>query len=114
MRLSIILAVTLWASTFVGIRAAVIDFTPVDIAVLRFIVSSILLIVISIFQKVSIPDIKSFLILVLIGVILFINYTALNYGTKSITAGETTLIVSTSNLFQVLRWSPKTGQCAKL
>jgi len=102
MRLSIILAVTLWASTFVGIRAAVIDFNPVDIAVLRFIVSSILLIVISIFQKVSIPDIKSFLMLVLIGVILFINYTALNYGTKSITAGETTLLVSTSNLFQVL------------
>ncbi len=102
MRLSIILAVTLWASTFVGIRAAVIDFTPLDIAVLRFVVSSIILFVISIFQKVTAPDIKSFFLFILLGIILVVNYTALNYGTKSITAGETTLLVSTSQLFQVL------------
>lgn len=103
MRLShIILAVTLWASTFVGIRAAVIDFTPVDIAVVRFMVSSIILIVISVFQKISFPNIKNILLLILLGAILFINYVALNYGTKTITAGETTLLVSTSQLFQVL------------
>lgn len=102
MKLSIILAVTLWASTFVGIRAAVIDFTPVDIAVLRFIVSSITLVVISIFQKVSFPDIKHLLLLILLGAMLSVNYIALNYGTKTITAGETTLLVSTSQLFQVL------------
>jgi drug/metabolite transporter (DMT)-like permease len=102
MKLLIILAVTLWASTFVGIRAAVIDFTPIDIAVLRFIVSSITLLAISIFQKVSFPNIKNLLLLILLGAILFVNYIALNYGTKTITAGETTLLVSTSQLFQVL------------
>jgi drug/metabolite transporter (DMT)-like permease len=95
LKLSIIIALTLWASSFVGIRAAIVDYSPVDIAVVRFIVSSIILIVLSFFQRVSFPDIKNLLLMILLGFILFVNYVALNYGSKTITAGETTLLVST-------------------
>ena len=102
MKISILLAVTLWASTFVGIRAAIRDFTPVEIAVLRFVISSIALLIIATFQKISFPSFKNLVFLILLGAIQFINYVALNYGTKFITAGETTLLVSTSQLFQVL------------
>lgn len=102
MKISIFIAVILWASTFVGIRAAVVDFTPVEIAVLRFIISSVTLLLIAIFQKISFPSVKNLIFFILLGVIQFINYIALNYGAKFITAGETTLLISTSQLFQVL------------
>jgi drug/metabolite transporter (DMT)-like permease len=97
----IILAVVLWASSFVGIRAAIVEFSPIDIAVLRFIVSSIALFLITIFQSISLPKKKDFLLFVLLGLVFFVNHISLNYGTQTITAGETTLIVSTSQLFQV-------------
>ena len=100
--LYIILAVILWASSFVGIRAAVVEFSPIEIAVLRFIVSSIVLIIIAFTQKTRRPAPKEILHLVPLGLVLFINSISINYGTKTITAGETTLIVSTSQLFQVL------------
>ena len=100
--LYIILAVILWASSFVGIRAAIIEFSPTEIAVLRFIVSSIALLLITVSQKTLLPDKRDFLLFIPLGLILFINHISLNYGTKTITAGETTLIVSTSQLFQVL------------
>ena len=32
----IIIAVILWSSSFVGIRAALIEYSPIEIAVLRF------------------------------------------------------------------------------
>jgi drug/metabolite transporter (DMT)-like permease len=37
-----------------------------------------------------------------LGLVVFINHIALNYGIRTITAGETTLIVSSSQLFQIL------------
>jgi drug/metabolite transporter (DMT)-like permease len=100
--LYIIFAVILWASCFVGIRAAIIDFSPTEIAVLRFIVSSIVLLLIFISQETLLPSKRDFSLFIPLGLILFINHISLNYGTKTITAGETTLIISTSQLFQVM------------
>ena len=98
----IIAAVILWASTFVGIRAALIGYNPIEIAVLRFIISSITLLLIAIPGKIHLPDKRDWLPFVRLGIVLFINMISLNYGMRTITAGETTLIVSTSQLFQVL------------
>jgi drug/metabolite transporter (DMT)-like permease len=98
----VVTAVVLWSSTFVGIRAALVDFSPIDIVVFRFIISSITLLGIAIFQKVKLPHKKDLFLFVVMGLVLFVNNIALNYGTQTITAGETTLIVSTSQLFQVL------------
>jgi drug/metabolite transporter (DMT)-like permease len=102
MILYISLAVIFWASSFVGIRAAIAEFSPIEIAVLRFIVSSIALFLIVIHEKTLLPNKKDFFLFVQLGFVLFINHISLNYGTQTITAGETTLIVSTSQLFQVL------------
>jgi drug/metabolite transporter (DMT)-like permease len=98
----ITLSVILWASSFVGIRAALIGFSPIEIAVLRFVVSSIALLVIAVSRKPSRPNRREFFVFVQLGFVLFINHVSLNYGTQTITAGETTLIVSTSQLFQIL------------
>ena len=98
----IAIAVTLWASSFVGIRAALVDYSPTEVAILRFIISSIALFAMTILQKPRLPTKKDCLLFALLGSVTFVNHIALNYGTRTITAGETTLIVSTSQLFQVL------------
>ena len=98
----ILFAIVFWASSFVAIRAAIVEFSPIEIAVLRFVTSSIALIPIVIIQKVSLPGKKSVKFFIQIGIVLFINQIMLNYGAQTITAGETTLLVSTSQLFQVL------------
>jgi drug/metabolite transporter (DMT)-like permease len=98
----IIIAVILWSSSFVGIRAALIEYSPIEIAVLRFVISSISLFLIILFQKINLPNKKDYFPFALLGLVLFLNHIALNYGIRTITAGETTLIVSSSQLFQVL------------
>ena len=98
----IIIALVFWASTFVGIRAALTDYNPMDIAVLRFIISSITLMLIAIHGKIKLPENRDWLYFVLLGFVLFLNMVSLNYGMRTITAGETNLIISTSQLFQVL------------
>ncbi len=100
--LYIIISIIFWASSFVGIRAAITDFSPIEIAVLRFIVSSIALLLIIISQKTILPKKEHLLRFVQLGFVLFANHITLNYGIRTITAGETTLIVSTSQIFQVL------------
>ena len=100
--LYIIISIIFWASSFVGIRAAITDFSPIEIAVLRFIVSSIALLLIIISKKTILPKKEHLLRFVQLGFVLFANHITLNYGIRTITAGETTLIVSTSQIFQVL------------
>ncbi len=100
--LYIIISIIFWASSFVGIRAAITDFSPIEIAVLRFIVSSIALLLIIISQKTILPKKEHLLRFVQLAFVLFANHITLNYGIRTITAGETTLIVSTSQIFQVL------------
>ena len=100
--LYIILSIISWSSSFVGIRAATADFSPIEIAVLRFIVSSIALLLITISRKPIFPKKEHLFRFFQLGFVLFINHISLNYGIRTITAGETTLIVSTSQIFQVL------------
>ena len=98
----IIVAVFFWASSFVGIRAALIEYNPIEIAILRFVISSIVLLLIAIPDKIISLNKKRFFHFLPVGVVLAINNILLSYGIRTITAGETTLIVSTSQLFQVL------------
>jgi drug/metabolite transporter (DMT)-like permease len=98
----IILAIILWSSSFVGIRAAIIEYSPIEIAVFRFVISSIALFLIILFRHINLPNKKDYFHFALLGLALFINHITLNSGIRTITAGETTLIVSSSQLFQVL------------
>ena len=87
--LYIFLSIIFWASSFVGIRAAITDFSPIEIAVLRFIISSIALLLIIAFQKAILPKKEHLFRFVQLGFVLFANHIALNYGIRTITAGET-------------------------
>ena len=98
----IIAALLLWSTNFVAIRAALQDYSPVQIAVIRFLASSIILIAMSLYNKIRVPSKRDWLQILIMGLLIFVNYIALIYGTRTITAGETTLIIGTSQIFQVL------------
>ncbi|KAA3654296.1 MAG: hypothetical protein DWQ10_17915 [Calditrichaeota bacterium] len=98
----IIIAIFFWASSFVGVRATLVEYDPTEIAVLRFVISSIALFIIAIPNQINVPDKKSIFSFLSLGFVLAANHIFLNYGVRTITAGETTFIVSTSQLFQVV------------
>ena len=100
--LYIIPAIILFASNFVGTRAALIEYSPIEMAVLRFVISSFILLLISFSGKLKLPDSREWLSFISLGFVLFLNIIFLNYGMQTISAGETNLIVSTSQIFQVL------------
>ena len=100
--LYIIPAIILFASNFVGTRAALIEYNPFEMAVLRFVISSFFLLFLSFPGKIKLPNSREWLFFIGLGFVLFLNIISLNYGMQTISAGETNLVVSTSQIFQVL------------
>lgn len=58
-RIYIIIAVTLWASGFVSIRASLLGYSPIDTAMLRYLVASLLLLLIAFYKKIKFPEKKT-------------------------------------------------------
>jgi drug/metabolite transporter (DMT)-like permease len=119
-----VLAATLllWSSAFVGIRYAVRHYPPGSLALLRFLIASVLLGGYVFWRKAppskrvaSLKDWGAFLALGATGV--FGYHIALNYGEQTVEAGAASLLVNTTPLFTVLlavlflgeRLSPRGG-----
>lgn len=101
MNLSILIAlfitVILWASAFVGIKAALIDYSPVHLAVFRYLVASIILVPVALWKKIRIPTRSEIPRFVLIGVSgISIYNILLNIGEKTITAASSCFIINTA------------------
>jgi drug/metabolite transporter (DMT)-like permease len=97
----------LWSSAFVGIRYAVRDYPPGPLALLRFLVASLLLGGYVLLRKsrassesASLKDWGAFLALGATGV--FGYHIALNFGEQTVAAGAASLLVNTTPLFTVL------------
>ncbi|MBN1881008.1 MAG: DMT family transporter [Deltaproteobacteria bacterium] len=101
MNLSIFIAlfitVTLWASAFVGIKAALVDYSPVHLAVFRYLVASIVLVPVAVFRKIRIPTLSELPRFLLIGVSgISIYNILLNIGEKTTTAASACFIINTA------------------
>jgi drug/metabolite transporter (DMT)-like permease len=57
--LLIFTAIIFWASDFVGIRAALPDYTPLELAVFRLIVASVALFIFMLLGKIRLPKKRS-------------------------------------------------------
>lgn len=104
-----VLTVTLilWASAFVGIRIAVVHFTPGGLALLRFVLAATLLggyVAASgkgrAIRRASAKDWLAFAALGLTGVVVY--HIALNEGERTVSAGAASLLVNTTPLFTVV------------
>lgn len=95
--------VVVWASAFVGIRAALPDLSPAHLALIRFVCSSIVLALIAIKQRAHLPERRHWPIMVITGLLGFTIYNLLlNIGEKRVEAGTTSIIVATVPIWMLL------------
>jgi drug/metabolite transporter (DMT)-like permease len=99
------LAVTLvlWASAFAGIRAGLKAYSPAHVAVLRFVIASVVLAIYAGFAHFRRPDLRDIPGLVLTGAIGITFYNlALNYGETRVTAGAASLLIASTPIWTAL------------
>ncbi|MCE5001323.1 DMT family transporter [Staphylococcus pseudoxylosus] len=97
------ITIFLWASAFPMIKVALYDFKAENLSALRLMLASIILLVIAIIKKVSLPVFKDIPIILVLGFCGFTVYhTALSYGEYYVSAGVASLIVSTTPIFATL------------
>jgi drug/metabolite transporter (DMT)-like permease len=99
------LAVTLflWASAFAGIRAGLRDYSPAHLALLRFLVASLVLAIyaaLSHLRRPELRDVPGFIFTGAIG-ITFYNL-ALNYGETRVSAGAASLLIASVPIWTAL------------
>lgn len=86
-----------------GIRAGLDGYNPIELAVLRFVVASVILLIMSLFMKLRLPaktDLSRIFFIGITGITLY--NIALNFGELSITAGEASFMVNTVPIFTTL------------
>lgn len=93
--LALLLSILFWASAFVGIRDALVDYSPGALALLRFLTASVFLIPFGFLYKIKVPRLKDFPFFLVIGFIGITTYhVALNYGELTVTAATSSFIIS--------------------
>ena len=101
--IAIIITLLCWASAFAGIRACLTAYTPGELALLRFLVGSLILALYAAITKIPLPQKEDWGGIAFIG---FLGITAyhllLNYGELSVTAGAASLLVNTAPIFTAL------------
>jgi len=92
-----------WASAFAGIRAGLRAYSPADLAILRFLVASLVLAVYAGIAHFRRPEMRDVPGLVLTGVIGITFYNlALNYGETRVTAGAASLLIASVPIWTAL------------
>jgi drug/metabolite transporter (DMT)-like permease len=96
-------ALVIWASAFAGIRAGLHAYSPANLAILRFLVASLVLALyagIAHFRRPELRDIPGLVLTSAIG-ITFYNL-ALNYGETRVTAGAASLLIASTPIWTAL------------
>jgi drug/metabolite transporter (DMT)-like permease len=96
-------ALVVWASAFAGIRAGLRAYSPANLAILRFLVASLVLAVYAGIAHFRRPELRDIPGLVLTGAIGITFYNlALNYGETRVTAGAASLLIASIPVWTVL------------
>jgi drug/metabolite transporter (DMT)-like permease len=96
-------ALVVWASAFAGIRAGLRAYSPANLAILRFLVASLVLAVYAGIAHFRRPELRDIPGLVLTGAIGITFYNlALNYGETRVTAGAASLLIASIPVWTAL------------
>ncbi len=104
-RTLVALAFTLviWASAFAGIRAGLRAYSPANLAILRFLVASLVLALYAVIAHFRRPELRDIPGLVLTGAIGISFYNlALNYGETRVSAGAASLLIASVPIWTAL------------
>ncbi|WP_141770478.1 DMT family transporter [Bacillus sp. MUM 116] len=97
------LIIVAWGSAFPGIKTALQSYSPEHLALFRLMIGSISLIIFAIIKKIKLPDFKDIPVILLLGFLGFMIYhTALSMGEKTVSAGMSSLLVSTTPIFSAI------------
>jgi drug/metabolite transporter (DMT)-like permease len=97
------LALVVWASAFAGIRAGLRAYSPANLAILRFLVASLVLAIYAGIAHFRRPEMRDVPGLVLTGVVGITFYNlALNYGETRVTAGAASLLIASVPIWTAL------------
>jgi drug/metabolite transporter (DMT)-like permease len=90
----------LWASSYVGIRVSLAGYSAINLAFLRYLTASIAFIPFAVARKISLPKVSDIPLLFLSGLVGFALYNVLlNSGERTVGAGVTSLMMSTTPFF---------------
>ena len=95
--------VLLWASAFVFTKIALTYYTAEAIGVLRYVIASLLFIVIGVFQKIGLPEKKDIPKFLLAGALGFSLYMiTFNQASKSLTAATGSVVIASAPILTAL------------
>ncbi|TLS35461.1 DMT family transporter [Pseudalkalibacillus caeni] len=98
-----LIIILLWASAFAGIRVGLEDFSPGQLVFLRLLFASLGLFLFVQIRRIKFPEWKDLPIIFLSGLLGFVFYHAgVSYGETSVSAGEASLLVSTTPIFTAI------------
>lgn len=101
--ISLVTAVLLWGSAFPVIKIALVDYSPIDLGALRFISSSLFLVLFACIRGIQRPALKDLPLFFGIAAIGIVGYQLLlNVGELYTSAGASGFIVSVSPIFTLL------------
>src|SRR5882757_3480795 len=96
-------ALALWASAFAGIRAGLRAYSPAHLAILRFLVASVVLAIYAAFAHFRRPAMRDLPGLFLTGAVGITFYNiAINYGETRVTAGAASLLIASVPIWTAL------------
>jgi drug/metabolite transporter (DMT)-like permease len=100
---SLIFTLIVWASAFAGIRAGLRSYSPANLAILRFLIASVVLAIYAIIAHFRRPELRDLPGLALMGGIGISFYNlALNYGETHVTAGAASLLIASTPIWTAL------------
>ena len=97
------ITIVFWSSAFPGIRAALEDYSPGHLVLLRFLIASLAMGVYAVFARVRLPrrrDIPALFVLGFLGVTAY--HLGLAFGEVTVSAGAASLLVATGPVFTTL------------
>jgi drug/metabolite transporter (DMT)-like permease len=97
------LTLLFWASAFAAIRAGLTAYAPGQLALLRFLVASLVLAVYAVLARMRLPAVRDLPAMLLMGFIgITVYHVALNYGEVTVTAGTASLLIAACPAFTAL------------
>lgn len=103
---ALVSAILLWASAFPAIRVSLTAYSPVEVAILRYLVASACLLVYALLKRMPLPRRRDWPLISLCGLTGFTLYNVfLNAGELTVSAGMASFIISAEiGIIALLAW----------
>lgn len=99
---ALIITLLVWSSAFAAVKAALYYFSPLHLAVFRFVISSIVLLPFVMF-KFGLPDLKDVPFIFFLGVTgMLLYHIPLCIGEQTVSAGAASLLIATAPVFTAI------------